>query len=335
MAAKIRNQMKKEVPLVEIFKASTIEKLAEYIRKTGNEGLTLPAGYNNLALLKKRPGSGNHLFFIHDASGEVDGYIEFCNHSTGAFNFWGIKAQKITGYAPRNLSIEEVARSYVETMKSIQLHGPYCIAGWSIGGTIGFEMVRQLEQRGEETGFLALIDTLPPNQDVPGRGMTFNLESELKLIRRYFLGRTVEDKIENIDEIGIDQVWSEVMEYLEESEFNIKRIKDSVPGDFARLIPIQDFAQIGIKELIYYLNMVRTLDNARNKYIPVGKINAPVHFFKAGKMENIDTRKWNGYCKGPIRIYEIPGDHFSIFKNPGVVTFAKLFDEIIQKINKG
>jgi thioesterase domain-containing protein len=86
---------------------------------------------------------------------------------------------------------------------------------------------------------------------------------------------------------------------------------------------------MSIKEFIIYLNMVRTFDNARNNYIPGGKIDTAVHFFKAIDGEVIDGEKWSIYCDKPVKVYNIPGDHFSLLKMPGVMEFAALFAGVI------
>ena len=122
----------------------------------------------NLVMLRKEGVDAGHLFFVHDGTGGVDGYIEFCSHLNNGFNCWGIRAGKLDGEG-QNLTIEALAGLYAEKIRKIQPHGPYFIAGWSIGGTIAFEMVRQLEEAGETPGFLALIDAPPPQKITPGR----------------------------------------------------------------------------------------------------------------------------------------------------------------------
>jgi thioesterase domain-containing protein len=77
--------------------------------------------------------------------------------------------------------------------------------------------------------------------------------------------------------------------------------------------------------------MVRTFDNARNKYFPEGKINTKVHFFKAREETGaIGAEKWNLYCRDPVQLYETSGDHVSILKKPQAESFAKLFDNVIR-----
>ena len=52
-----------------------------------------------------------------------------------------------------------MARDYVAEIRRIQPKGPYLIGGFSGGGIVGFEMVRQLEAVGERTAALILLDT--------------------------------------------------------------------------------------------------------------------------------------------------------------------------------
>lgn len=59
-------------------------------------------------------------------------------------------------------SIEEIARHYVQEMKTVQAHGPYFICGYSIGGVIAYEMAQQLKNQGEDIANLILIDSKAP-----------------------------------------------------------------------------------------------------------------------------------------------------------------------------
>jgi amino acid adenylation domain-containing protein len=331
LMSKIYREFNVTVPVIAIFKKPTIRQLAQYIKSAKKE--ITPIIDDRMVLLKKKPANSGHLFFIHDGTGETEGYIEFCNHLSAQFNCWGIGAPKIENYTPQNLSIQEVAQQYIPKIESLQPHGPYYIAGWSIGGTIAFEMARQLEQQQEKIDFLALIDTWPPDKKLLKQAIEFNRETEVNLINKYFHNKKIKNRLEYAAEININRIWPEILEHLQEKEkkFNIQIIKDSVPQGFAKIIP--NFQQISIKELIYYLNMVRTYENARNKYIPKGKINTKIHFFKAGEETGaINAEKWNLYCREPIQLYEIPGHHVSILKKPQVASFAKLFDNVIQGI---
>jgi amino acid adenylation domain-containing protein len=163
LVSKIQKECSITIPLVEVFKTPTIKYLAEYISKHRAEKEIFVVEDENLVMLRKEGDDAGHLFFVHDVTGGVDGYIEFCNHLNNGFNCWGIRAGKLEGDG-QNLTIEALAGLYTEKIRKIQPRGPFFIAGWSIGGTIAFEIVKQLEQAGETPGFLALIDAPPPKK---------------------------------------------------------------------------------------------------------------------------------------------------------------------------
>ena len=63
---------------------------------------------------------------------------------------------------PPPVGIEALARHYVAEMRELRPTGPYYLAGYSLGGIIAWEMVRQLVDDGAEIGLLCVIDAPPP-----------------------------------------------------------------------------------------------------------------------------------------------------------------------------
>ena len=45
--------------------------------------------------------------------------------------------------------VEDMARHYIKEIRTVQSEGPYHLAGPSFGGTVAFEMSRQLRAAGE------------------------------------------------------------------------------------------------------------------------------------------------------------------------------------------
>jgi thioesterase domain-containing protein/acyl carrier protein len=60
------------------------------------------------------------------------------------------------------LSVEERARAYVELIRAHQPHGPYCVAGFCLGGMVAFEIAQQLRQAGEAVQFVGLVQAFLP-----------------------------------------------------------------------------------------------------------------------------------------------------------------------------
>ena len=63
-----------------------------------------------------------------------------------------------------------MAADYIESIQSVQRHGPYFLGGWSLGGIIAFEMARQLRQQGESIGLLGVFDAgaMPEDRQADG-----------------------------------------------------------------------------------------------------------------------------------------------------------------------
>jgi thioesterase domain-containing protein/acyl carrier protein len=322
MISGINGELGVTVPLVEAFKTPTIRQLGEYISnaQTGSDRVS----DGHLVLLKKGEENAGPFFFIHAGTGEVEVYMEFCDRLGSQYDCWGLQAETLRNYTPGNRSIEEIAREYIKKIETVQPQGPYRIAGWCIGGTIAFEMARQLEEKNQEVELLALIDSLPPDDSL-ATGMKFNLSTELEAVRNCF--PELMDELKGID--VFDRVWPEVLSHAGELHIPEKFLTETT----APLVP--DPERLSIEEFVLYLNMVRTLDNARNNYIPIGKVKRGVHFFKASDTvmmkDVIDAGKWNTYSETPARVYDIPGNHFSILKMPLVKEFAQLFAGIINR----
>jgi fengycin family lipopeptide synthetase D len=332
LISRIREELKVNVPLGELFRAPTIRMLAVFIRNPGIDAFTFKD--DNLVLLKNGTDREKHLFFVHAGSGEVEGYMEFCHHLDPDFNYWGIRADRLKNRSPRKLINEQVTAAYLEKVKKVQPRGPYYIAGWCIGGTIAFEMVNQLEQSKEDVGFFALINAIAPQKDYLWMDSSeFTLEQELNWITEKFPEGETKEKLKNIADVH--KIWPLIIDYLETSGWDKNTILDLYARaatnvrEFSKTA-IPNYNRLTIKELIYYCNVIRTYRNVRASYIPDKKINTPTHYFEASRHKISNKNLWSNYCSKPIAFYEVEGDHFSIFEIPETLEFAKLFNRVFE-----
>jgi amino acid adenylation domain-containing protein len=325
LTSKIYKEFGITVPLVEIFQSPTIQALTRYIKDSRK--ILETAEDHKLLLLKKVASNAPNLFFIHDGTGEVNSYWEFCQYLDSGFNCWGIDADYVNGkFNSGNFTLEEVASRYLEKVKDLQPHGPYFIGGWSLGGNIAFEMTRQLEQKSEKIAFLAIIDSSPPIINVQKTIRKFNRESELKVVLKHFPG--IKKYLKSVKINELDTITPLVVDYLEDHQIDIETVKTLIPGNMLQVIPNHD--KIGIKELVGYWDVIRAFEEAMALYMPKEKINTPIHYFAAAQSGNGKKENWHNYCNKTPKVFEIPGDHFSILKPPKVVQLAKIFNKAIK-----
>jgi thioesterase domain-containing protein len=285
----------------------------------------------NLVLLRKGTDKTKHLFLVHAGSGEVDGYLEFCSNLEPTFHCWGIKSSRINDYAPLTITIEEIARKYVEKIKTIQPRGAYHFAGWCIGGTIAFEMVNRMEEKEEDIAFFSLINSDPPSIETANSVRQFTVESESDLILQLLPGNINEIKEKIGSSAELNRFWLDLVDYLTANNIEPAVLRKLFPQNIAEAVP--NFEQLEVKSLLYYLNTIRTFDNARNAYVPQRNINTPVYFFGARDAEVKNRHIWNDYCRQPFKFYQAAGDHFSIFRKPGVLQFSGLFTSVLNRVS--
>ncbi|GGY18167.1 type I polyketide synthase [Streptomyces djakartensis] len=140
----------------------TVAAVAELIRpvvnRTGPSALT--------TLRPAAPGSPRPpLFTFHPAGGPTSVYLPLTGLLPADQPVFGLERVEELN------TVEDKAAHYRALLRDIQPEGPYHLLGWSFGGCLAYEVARQLNELGQDIGFLGLIDTiLPaalPQQDSP------------------------------------------------------------------------------------------------------------------------------------------------------------------------
>jgi len=330
MSFMVQKRLGVTLPLVELFKTPFIKAIAQYIKtaiKAGESKTNPGVEDENLVLLRKGDRNGIHLFLVHAGSGEVAVYTELCNQLDPGIDCWGLRADRLEKNAPRNVTIEGLAQQYIKKIKKVQNRGPYYLAGWCIGGTIAFEMVSQLEQAGENPQFFAMINSAPPNPDMLDKAIEFTPGFEASWASDFLVGQETREKLK--DAANLQETWSIILTDLLENQVNPARLRKDIPGNVAEATP--NFEQQGIKELVFYLNMFRSLEKARNKYIPLRKNQTLIHFIGAKEYVIENRSEWNKYTHLPLEFYPVKGGHFSMYEVPYVISLARTFSSLINK----
>jgi acetoacetyl-CoA synthetase len=144
----------RELPPVTIYCAPTIAALGAVLEQPAD--LRLPP----LVLLKDGPAEPP-LFITHGLGGSVIDFFQVVKHIRASHPIHGMQAKGIDGAEEPFDRIEDMAAFYLKAIKQVQPHGPYLLAGYSLGGLVTLEMAQQLTAVGEKVALLGMLDSYP------------------------------------------------------------------------------------------------------------------------------------------------------------------------------
>lgn len=144
----------RELAPVTIYFAPTIAALAAVLEQPAD--LRFPP----LVLLKDGS-AGPPLFITHGLGGSVIDFFQVVKNIQTSHAIQGMQAKGIDGTEEPFDRIEDMAQFYLDAIRQVQPHGPYLLAGYSLGGLVTFEMAQRLTADGEKVALLAMLDSYP------------------------------------------------------------------------------------------------------------------------------------------------------------------------------
>jgi thioesterase domain-containing protein len=149
--SRVRAALGADVPLAAFFQGPTLRQLARAVTY-GTRARPTP-------LIALRPGeSGPPLFCVHPLGGTVLCYLDLARRLDPGRPVYGVRATELDADREVPERVEDVAAGYVAAVREVQPHGPYLLAGWSMGAAVAFEMARQLTGAGEPVALVAILD---------------------------------------------------------------------------------------------------------------------------------------------------------------------------------
>ncbi|MER8061021.1 MULTISPECIES: amino acid adenylation domain-containing protein [unclassified Streptomyces] len=139
-----------------LFDAPSVTALA---RRLGDEHPAAGLG----PLLPLREGADRRpLFCVHAVSGLAWPYARLLPHVDPGLPVYGLQAADLAKPLSGPAKPDDVVRRHVESIRSVQRHGPYRLFGWSFGGQLAHAIAARLTEEGERVELLALLDAHPP-----------------------------------------------------------------------------------------------------------------------------------------------------------------------------
>lgn len=293
------------IPLQGIFQSGTVEQLASLLRRDGAFSAWSP-----LVCLQAQ-GSKSPIFCVHAAGGIVFRYLQVASLLGKERPFYGIQARGIEpGDEPYD-SIEDMAADYARAIRAIQPRGPYLLSGWSLGGTVAFEIARILEREGESVPYLMMIDA--PSPYVEGY-----VQDEVEFLLER-LRPAAGLALENVYEQGSREAQ---LQYLFEEQ--------KLAGLFAADIDMAD-AELRLKIHMHHNKIICD-------YRPAGAFNGKIIFFKPTEKIPFDTQMknpipaWKEFARDGIEIHDAPGNHFNMFSPVNGPVLAEKMKACLEEI---
>ncbi len=323
MAVRLFSQVerltKKTLPLVTLFQAPTIERLAGVLRQQGWE-----APFSSLVPIK--PGGSRPPFYcVHGVGGNILEFEHFSRYIDPDQPLYGLQAQGLDGKRPRHSSVEKMAEHYIAEIRQFQPEGPYYLGGSSFGGMVAFEMAQQLNAGGQGVGLLVLFDT-----NAPGYPRYLPTTTSLKRMFDHMRFR-VELHWGNIKvarpAIRREYIVAKSKRFVKQYRAKIKhKSRGAVKSLRERILPraIRQVQKGGHQaqrkyEARPYPGKV-TLFRATEQ--PYGVIPDPAN-------------GWGRFCPGGLEILDIPGHHGAIMREPRAQYLVKTLMDCLTKAQSG
>ncbi|MDW3191885.1 MAG: amino acid adenylation domain-containing protein [Cytophagales bacterium] len=317
---RIRESFKTDISLVDFFTTPTILGLQKII--DGNDHKSPDLTDEDIILLKEESQKSDHLFFIHDGSGDVQSYIELVKNIT-SLNCWGLRSPLLRQSHPEGIKIEDIAASYIGRIKAIQPEGPYRLAGWSIGGEIAYEMAVQLEKSGEIIELLSVIDSVFNNQQNVVY-QDFSLSHEKKMFKQ--LLPATSDEL--ADSKSVEQLWENCIDAAEKKQNYLQEFKDMIPDNILSTIP--NFEKLTARQMISSLNTIRSFLAASVNHQASDSLLGQVAYFNA-KSTAIDEKIIFNLSADKLHYFELQGDHFTILQDQSAKQISQVMNNLIKK----
>jgi thioesterase domain-containing protein len=187
------------------------------------------------------------------------------------------------------------------------------VGGYSGGGIVAYEMVRQLQAAGEQVERLVLFDSpLPGEAALPVRTQWIEFARN---VRRYGLRR-----LRPYARWRAQQI---IISYVPSLGRRFDRDKDRTNA--AREIGAIDVQNSGFVDLFYYFSAAVERYEMRRLHVDLVLVKAdrvwPVHAY---------DYHWSRYVDGRIDIIGSPGDHWAMFFPENAPTLAEVLTSALR-----
>lgn len=182
LLSQIEQQYGQRIPVASFLQGATVAQLAALLQPSAPQPAR-DACWSPLVAMQPgtKAATVPPLFCIHPVGGNILCYRDLAKALGPDQPVYGLQAFGLENDQTPLTRIEEMAAHYCEAIRRVQPHGPYQVAGWSLGGVIAFEMAQQWTAQGETVALVALIDSYAYTDERAHQVLRQEVQDEAKL----------------------------------------------------------------------------------------------------------------------------------------------------------
>ncbi len=304
LLAEIERDFEIQLAMPAIFQAPTVEALARAIRNRRQPGLRVvqpDSSPRTSSLVPIQPlGSKPPVFCISGVGGGVFVFRILARHLGTDQPIYGLQPPEPDGKQPALLTIPDIAKHYISEMRALQANGPYLLAGFSFGGMVAFEMASQLRAQGQSIGLLLMLDS--------------ELSSDANAL-------SVSARVKNR--------WNIYQLHLRRIIFEPNRaayLKGTIRARAKLIYKIYEVLGRPVPPSVLSLGTILDIQTfAGNNYTP-GVYHDRITLFRCRVRPAMEKfgydLGWSKAARGGLDVYDVPGDHHSMWTEPHVRTLV-------------
>jgi len=311
------------LPLNSLFREATIENLARQIRSQSRM-----EAWSSLVPI--RPEGGRPPFFcVHGITGDAVWFEYLVPYLDPDQPIWGLQSRGLDGVQQPCTSIEEMAAHYISEIRALQPTGPYYLGGYSYGGSIAYEMARQLWEANQEVGLLVIIDHATPKSGY--------YDVRLSPALLWGMLRNFPYHLADFLRLRPDQI---LRRLARKARVILKRLSASLPR------PARQGRGVDAKDLIdeaphlpaHIQQLIEINFNAILRYDP-RPYSGRVTLLRAKGERLVCSHDyymgWSRFAAGGVDVRLIPGSHLSLFKEPHIRRLAAQLQTCLDETRPG
>jgi thioesterase domain-containing protein len=310
-----------KLAIAALFESPSLRALAAHVDEAKAAAGTAPGQ----RILRLREGERAPMWMPGPVHGNAVCYMRFARLLRRELPCYGLQTPGLDGERTPIADFNALAAHHVGTIREHQPRGPYMLGGWSMGGSLAFEVAVQLERLGEHVSHLLLIGSTPPSPD--------HLEHARATMKGYEPWRMAYFYLRSLAfSLGIPIA-------LDFDEYSRLSTDAVVPRFIAQLRTLGPLGGDTTEELaLRWLGIVRANLYGFHHHVPSGAFHGRTLLLRTAgenpllkdsllRERNVSAGTWDGLLAGIVDTREVAANHYTIMLEPWIDELAAVVND--------